>query len=363
MAGVALLVAVLTGGVIAARSDTHAPAAGDDTTGAVQTTAISRAPQPTKAHDDFVLAEAEADADATAAAVAEQTATPTPHVTPTVGAAAATPALTEAPTVTPVVSSVSATPTVGDAVSATPSTGTPATEPTLAPEAAALAAAIESRFGVTVATEGQHWGIDGAAQVRNLTSLDVALSSLPEAVVQAVNDNEGGPLVILSNGGGRTEDGWQPYGDRAANFYTNEDRGPDGTRAANEVVLQPGSNAQTIAHEVLHAYQMRALPPGDYVAGLLTPEMKSFMEATGWRQLVADDVVRAATSWETINSYFAYEGRPQNYENQYGSMVSLFAPNPLEAYAEAGGLYYARAFGTALPDWPEYWDWFDANVG
>ena len=44
-------------------------------------------------------------------------------------------------------------------------------------------------------------------------------------------------------------------------------------------------------------------------------------------------------------------------------MLSLFAPNPLEAFAEAGGLYYAHSPSTTLPDWPEYWAWFAANVG
>ena len=44
-------------------------------------------------------------------------------------------------------------------------------------------------------------------------------------------------------------------------------------------------------------------------------------------------------------------------------MLSLFAPNPLEAFAEAGGLYYAHSAATTLPDWPEYWAWFAANVG
>jgi hypothetical protein len=44
-------------------------------------------------------------------------------------------------------------------------------------------------------------------------------------------------------------------------------------------------------------------------------------------------------------------------------VVNLHAPNPLEAYAEAAGLYYARSVATELPGWPEFWGWFDANLG
>jgi hypothetical protein len=324
---------------------------------------VIHAPRITPPPDGFALHVAPPEGE-TGEATVQQTATPTPHVAPVASSIAQAPTSTETSAPTAVASSVSVTPTVGDGWSATPAFYTPAPAPPLTDAALALAGTIEAEFGVRVLTEGQDWGEGEAEQVRNLAAVSYALASVPEGVLSAANANSAGPLTFLSNSSGRTEDGWQPYGDRAANFYTNEDRGPAGRTAANQVVLQPGSASQTIAHEVVHAYQMRGLAPGDYVSALLTPEMKSFMATTGWRQLAPDDEVRAAGgSWEAINALFVYEGRFLEYTNQYGDRVTLFAPNPLEAFAEAAGLYYAHPDGTTLPDWPDYWDWFDANIG
>lgn len=277
---------------------------------------------------------------------------------------------TEAPipaitaTATPVVPSVSATPTIDGAWSATPIYTTPEPSGPLSPAAMQLRASIEARYGVRVLVDGQSWGDDGDSQLRNLGAVEAALANIPANLLASVNANGGGALTVLSNSGGRTEDGWQPYGDREANFYCNEDRDADGQHAANQVVLQPGSNAQTIAHEIMHAWQTRNSAPGDYISALLTPDMKSFMAATGWTQLASDDDVRAAGgSWASLNAMFSYNGRATTYVNEYGTTVSLFAPNPLEALAEAGGLYYAHSAGTTLPDWPEYWAWFAANAG
>jgi len=301
---------------------------------------------------------------------------PDASIDPT-GTTTGTPAQTQAPTVSPTASSIASTPsptatnaptqtpTVGDgpAVS-TPVASTPIPGNDVTAAADDFASQIGQEYGVRVQTDGQYWGATETAQMRNLGAVATALASLPPDVLAAINANIAGPLVILSNNHGRTEDGWQPYGDRAANFYSNEDRG-DGFRAANQIVLQPGSSAQTIAHEMFHGYQMRDQNPGEYVAAMLTPEMKSFMAATGWVQLVSDQVIQnsANGSWETVNQYFRYDGRQLNYVNEFGNRSSLFAPNPLEAYAEAAGLYYAHADGITLPDWPDYWDWFDENLG
>ena len=250
-------------------------------------------------------------------------------------------------------------------VSETPLPDTPAPAPPLFPAAAALATQIQSTYGVRIFLTGQHWGATEADQVRNLTAVSIALESLPGALVFDIVDDDGGPLTFLSNNFGRTEDGWQPYGNRAANFYSNEDQGPLGHRAANQVVLQPGSIAQTIAHELVHGFQLRTIAPGEYVRALLTDEMKAFMAATGWRQLVSDEEVLANSfrTWEEINAMYAYDGRALSYLNEHGTFVDLYAPNPLEAYAEAAGLYYAHSFATELPEWPEYWTWFDAALG
>jgi hypothetical protein len=293
--------------------------------------------------------------------VTPEAASPTPAV------AAATQATTPEPTTTasppPTASSISATPIVDDgAWSATPvPTTTPADS--LTPVAQALAESIESQYGVRILTAGQDWGADKDLQLRNIGAVGDALAGLPLGVRTATAADR--PLAFLSNHTGMTEAGWEPYGARETNYYSNEDVSTNGRVAANEVVLQPGSNSQTITHEIMHAYQMRGIAPGQYALALLTPEMKSFMQATGWTQLVSDDEVRAAAGggWSGLNALFQYNGRPLTYSNEFGDSLTLFAPNPLEAYAEAGGLYYGHSTHMTLPEWPEYWDWFQAHVG
>lgn len=257
-----------------------------------------------------------------------------------------------------------ATPTVGDDWSATPAPAPQFETGALDPQATALVAQIEAQYGVRIVVSGQHWGDDASTQLRNLGAVAAALESLPDGLVAEVVDGPGGPLTFLSNDHGRTEAGWQPYGDRAANFYSNEDRGVV-SGPANQVILQPGSTGRTITHELVHAYQLRETAPGAYVTALLTPEMKSFMQSTGWRQLVSDQELMQvnAGSWDAINALFVYEGRPLSYVNDAGSQSSLYAPNPLEAFAESAALYYAHGPAVPLPDWAEYWSWFASNLG
>jgi hypothetical protein len=298
--------------------------------------------------------------------VAAVTETPVQLVAPTDSPSATpSPQLTDAATAEPTAEpSVTIAPTIDSAWSATPDAIAPAPTTEVSDPVAALVGSIQTQYGVRVLTAGQNWGLDEASQLRNLGAVSTALVGMPANVRAANAVNAGGPLTFLSNDAGSTEGGWQPYGARAANFYSNEDIVAGAQVAANDIVLQPGSTAQTIAHEMMHAYQLRGEAPGDFAGALLTPEMKSFMQATGWTQLVSDDVVRAhSASWETLNADFSYSGRPLSYLNEWGETSTLFAPNPLEAYAEAGGLYYAHSGGTTLPEWPEYWDWFSANVG
>ena len=253
-------------------------------------------------------------------------------------------------------------PTIDGAWSATPDAIAPAPATVLPDPVATLVASIEAEFRVRVLTAGQNWGTDETSQVRNLNAVSTALASIPLSVRSSIAAN--GPVTVLSNDTGSTEGGWQPYGPRAANFYSNEDIVTGAQVAANQVVLQPGSTAQTIAHEMMHAYQLRGQSPGDYAGALLTPEMKSFMQVTGWTQLVSDEeVLSDAASWDSLNADFSYGGLSLAYLNEWGETSTLFAPNPLEAYAETGGLYYAHSASTTLPDWPEYWDWFSTNVG
>jgi len=249
--------------------------------------------------------------------------------------------------------------------STTPVFAPPAPAPPAGPSAASLAQQAKDRFGVEIVLEGQDWGADDTSQVRNIGAVISAMEMLPLRVTSSVAANPNGPLAILSNGHGRTQDGWQPYGDSARNFYTNSDQGPAGYRAANEIVLWTGSSRTTAAHEILHAYQFRDVNPDDYVLTLLGDEMRSYMAATGWRQLVSDDEVRATAreSWDKINAMFVYEGRAPTYLDDRGSLGSAETSNALEAFATAGALYYARPDGMALPDWPEFWDWFRDHLG
>jgi hypothetical protein len=309
---------------------------------------------------DSVMTPAAQPVAAAATAAATATEIPTPAPSPQI-----TDAASVAPTVEPATPSATASPTVDGAWSATPSVSTPAPGTDLAASAAALASSLEAQYGVRIVTAGQDWGTDEATQLRNIGALGAALAGVPSSARSAVANNAGGALTYLSNDGGRTEAGWQPYGDRQANYYSNEDVVAGNHVAANQIVLQPGSTAQTIAHEMMHAYQLRDQAPGDFAVALLTAEMKSFMQATGWQQTASDDQVRAdaGKSWETLDADFTYSGRPLTYAGENGDMLSLFAPNPLEAFAEAGGLYYAHSTATTLPDWPEYWAWFAANVG
>ncbi|MEO8458516.1 MAG: hypothetical protein ABI559_11985 [Chloroflexota bacterium] len=288
-------------------------------------------------------------------------ATGTPEVTFT-----PTPAPTTSPTAepTPNATTATTTPTVDGVWTATPDAGTPTPTTVLTDPVGSLVSSIESTYGVRVLTDNQNWGDDQASQLRNLGAVSAALASIPGSVRSTNNANAGGTLTFLSNDGGSTEAGWQPYGSRAANYFSNEDMIGGSEVSANQVVLQPGSTAQTIAHEMMHAYQMRGQGAGNYAASLLTPEMKSFIQATGWTQLVSDDEVRAdAASWDDINADFSYNGRSLSYTNEWGDTSTLYTPNPLEAYAETGGLYYGHSSAMTLPDWSDYWGWFSGNLG
>ena len=55
--------------------------------------------------------------------------------------------------------------------------------------------------------------------------------------------------------------------------------------------------------------------------------------------------------------------RPLTYVTAAGSPAILTPPNPLEAFAVAGSIFYARPQGMSLPAWPEYWAWFSQNLG
>ena len=279
--------------------------------------------------------------------------------TATVGVAATEPAT---PSLAP---TASVAPTLAEAWSATPILATPAPDAALSPAAFELVTAIESQFGVRVVVAGQDWGPDEAEQLRNVGALAGALASLPANVVSLATDSAHGTLSVLSNEGGRTLAGWQPYGQGAANFYATQDWDGNAHTVASQIVLQTGANLVTIAHELLHAYQMRNAPSGSYGQALLTAEMGAFMAATGWVQIVSDAELQSLVngSWEEIAAMFRYEGADLSYVSETGEATEVFAPNPIEAFAAVGALIYAAPDGTELPEWPDYRRWFESNLG
>lgn len=249
--------------------------------------------------------------------------------------------------------------------SATPIFDPPAPAPELTAAAVALAERTEARFGVDIVLEGQDWGADGAEQTANIGAVASAFEVLPLRVTSSVVSSSHGTLQILSNREGRTHDGWKPYGGTARSFYTNSDQGPDGYRAANEIVLATGATPMTVAHEAIHSWAFADVAPGDYVLALLGDRMRSFMAATGWKQLVGDDEVRASAdeAWDTVNRLFAYEGLELRFVDEGGSRATFESANPLEAIASMGAIYYARPAGTPMPAWDAAWAWFDSNLG
>ena len=304
---------------------------------------------------------------ATPAAAVPATDAPSASAAPTsISAPAATAGVAATNPATPTsVSTVSVAPTLADAWSATAPAETAAPDAALSPAASELVTAIESEWGVTVVVSGQDWGLAEAAQMRNLGALAGALDSLPPGVVSLATDNSHGSLSILSNEAGRTLDGWQPYGPGAANFYASQDWDGNGHTVTSQIVLQTGANQVTIAHELLHAYQMRDAPSGSYGQALLTDEMRAFTAAAGWVQVVSDEELQSQVhgSWEEIAALFRYDGADLSYISETGETLQAFTPNPIEAFTAIGALIYAAPDGTELPDWTEYKRWFEANLG
>lgn len=255
--------------------------------------------------------------------------------------------------------------TVASSWSAGPTPVPPAPAAAPAPDAVRLAAEANEAYGVRIVMDGQDWGADDEAQVANVQAVISAVERLPDTILSAVVAHAHGPLTFVSNSQGRTMDGWQPYGDNPITYYTNSDQGLGGYHASNQVVLSVGSTSMSAGHEILHAYQFRNVGPDEYALALLQPEMRSFMEATGWRQTGSEEEVRQAAgeTWSALDSLYVYEGRPLTYASNSGATSTIDAGNPIEAFAIAGSIYYARPSWMPLPDLPEYWAWFSANVG
>jgi len=265
----------------------------------------------------------------------------------------------------PTSSAVQAPRTAASSWSAGPTPVPPAPAPPSAPEAIRLAAQASETYGVRIVLEGQDWGPNEASQVANVQAVISAIDRLPDTVISAVVAHAHGPLTFVSNDQGRTLDGWQPYGGHPRTYYTNSDQGPGGYHASNQVVASVGATSMSIGHEVLHAYQFRNVGPDEYALALLQPEMRSFMEATGWRQSGSDEQVRQAVDqpWSALDSLYVYDGRALTYSTASGATSTIAPTNPIEAFAVTASIYYTRPSWMPFPAWPEYWAWFSANVG
>jgi hypothetical protein len=265
----------------------------------------------------------------------------------------------------PTSSAVEAPRTAASSWSAPPTLVPPAPAPPVLPEAGRLAAEASDVYGVRIVLDGQDWGADEASQVTHVQAVISAIHRLPDTIISAVVVHDHGPLTFVSNNEGRTLDGWQPYGGHPITYYTNSDQGPGGYQASNQVVVSVGAASISIGHEILHAYQFRNVSADEYAMALLQPEMRSFMEATGWRQSGSDEQVRRTINqpWSALDSLYVYEGRPLTYGTADGAANTIAPSNPIEAFAATGSIYYTRPPWMPLPDWPEYWAWFSGNVG
>jgi hypothetical protein len=261
-------------------------------------------------------------------------------------------------------STVQSPTTTGSAWSAGPTPVAPATASEPAPEAERLAAEAARTYGVRIVLDGQDWGGSAEAQAANVGAVISAMDRLPDTVISAVVAHPHGPLTFVSNDEGRTLDGWQPYGAHSMTYYTNSDQGPGGYHAANQVVLSVGATSSSIGHEIMHAYTARDIGPDEYALSLLTPEIRSFMAATGWRQTGSDEEVHAAIDqpWSVLDALYVYDGRSLTYTTGSGGGSTLVAANPFEAFAIAGSMYYTRPVWMPQPDWPEYWAWFQSHL-
>ncbi len=192
-------------------------------------------------------------------------------------------------------------------------------------------------YGVEIVTEGQEWD-----EVSLNAVLD-ALSRLPPDLVRQMDGPLDGPLYILCNTSARSLSGTHVYPNGANFFSTNDGR--------SEIVLYPHQGPLTVLHELGHAYQLRLVPAGRYALAFQDPEVRDFMQATGWTLLSSDAEVAAALDQTELR--FSYDG-PEVWQ-------SLSNPDPLEDYANSFALFFydpERLRGLS----PVRYDWMLAHV-
>jgi hypothetical protein len=174
------------------------------------------------------------------------------------------------------------------------------------------------------------------------SNVNLAMAALPDYVQAQLGNPALGPVSILVNFEGRTSSGYQPYGQAANFFSTNEGH--------NEVVLYPQQSVFTIVHELGHAYNLRNSPAGNYAWVLLEPEMQSFMEVAGWQVLTPPEEI--AQMYDHSQVAFNYVGAPV--------WTSLSRNDPLEDFANSFADYFVSPSDLAGRS-PERFAWFAAR--
>jgi hypothetical protein len=225
--------------------------------------------------------------------------------------------------------------------------------PSLMPAPPAFTAAgVEAQVGTANAGVGIAESADAAGGIVRVqpetwddasrSALEQALALLPASVRAELGNAELGPLYVLVNEQGATLSGRRPYG-RAANFYSTND-------GRNEIVVYPGQTPRTLLHELGHAYNLRAVPPGSYARVFLEPEMQSFLTAAGWSVLTPSETLRTLSDHTQVE--YVYDGR------QVWSELSR--DDPLEDFASSFALYFSSPRELRRLS-PERYRWFDAR--
>jgi hypothetical protein len=198
------------------------------------------------------------------------------------------------------------------------------------PEAPFTTAQLIPSLSAGAATTIDRWAVAGIGiemegqllDEYSLANIDAALSLLPEAVLANLGNPRFGPLHILVNAEGRTLSGDQPYGGPANFFSTNA--------ATNELVLYPQQSVFTVVHELGHAYNLRNVDAGRYATVLLDPEMRSFLEASGWKITSSDAEVQSAV--DHMHVQYSYQG---SFE-----WPRVSNDDPLEDFANTFAMYF-----------------------
>src|SRR5205823_14115341 len=101
-----------------------------------------------------------------------------------------------------------------------------------------------------------------------------------------------------------------------------------------------------------HAYNRRHVPAGRYAQAFLDPEMKSFLDAAGWRVLTSPDALRDMSDHAAVSAEY------------HGARVwpasGLSREDPLEDFANSFALFFAAPQELQRLSLARF-DWFTAR--